>query len=41
MAADKSLWYFVTHMHQMDGAAVKFVMLALGVAVAWWFGKGR
>lgn len=41
MAADKSLLYFVTHLHQMDGATVKIVMLVLGAAAAWWFGQGR
>jgi hypothetical protein len=41
MLADKSLLYFVTHLHQMDGATVKIAMLALGTAAAWWFGRGR
>jgi hypothetical protein len=41
MVKDQSLTYFVTHLHQMNNATVKFVMLALGTAAAYWFGQGR
>ncbi|HEX5102637.1 MAG TPA: hypothetical protein VFV87_02425 [Pirellulaceae bacterium] len=41
MAQDPSLLYFITHLHQMDGAAVKFLMLAVRTAAAYWFGQGR
>ena len=41
MVDDKSLLYFVTHLNQMDNPVTKFLMLALGIAAAWWFGQGR
>jgi hypothetical protein len=41
MVKDDSLLYFVTHLHQMNNATIKFVMLALGAAAAYWFGQGR
>jgi hypothetical protein len=41
MVDDKSLVYFVTHLHQMDNPVTKFLMLTLGTAAAWWFGQGR
>jgi hypothetical protein len=40
-AKDDSLLYFVTHLHQLDGAVVKYVMIGLGMACAYWFGQGR
>jgi len=36
-----SLLYFVTHLHQLDGAVVKYIMMGLGTACAYWFGQGR
>ena len=36
-----SLFYFVTHLHQLDGFSVKFIMMGLGVGCAYWFAKGR
>jgi len=39
--ADPSLLYFVTHLHHLDGAMVKYVMMGLGTACAYWFGQGR
>jgi hypothetical protein len=38
---DGSFLYFLTHLHQMDGAAFKLAILALGVACAYWLGRGR
>ena len=39
--ADASFVYFVTHLHQLDGASVKLVMIALGALCAYWLGQGR
>jgi hypothetical protein len=36
---DKSLSFFVTHLHQLP--AIKLIMMALGAAAAFWFGQGR
>lgn len=41
MIKDESLLYFVTHLHQLNGATLKLLMLALGTAAAYWFGQGR
>jgi len=41
LKADGSLLYFVTHLHQLDGGTVKFVMIAVGAMCAYWFGRGR
>jgi hypothetical protein len=38
---DPSLLYFITHLHQLDGGPVKYIMLGLGTACAYWFGQGR
>jgi hypothetical protein len=38
---DGSFRYFATHLHQLDGGAVKFVMIAVGALCAYWFGRGR
>jgi uncharacterized membrane protein (UPF0136 family) len=40
-AKDGSLLYFVSHLHQLDGAVIKFVMIGLGGACAYWFAQGR
>ncbi|MGB2821537.1 MAG: hypothetical protein WBF17_11185 [Phycisphaerae bacterium] len=37
--ADKSLWYFLTHLHRLR--VVTQVLIALGAALAFWFGRGR
>src|SRR5262249_16754439 len=39
--ADASFAYFVTHLHQLDGALVKYGMMGAGTACAYWFGQGR
>jgi len=39
--ADPSFLYFVTHLHQLDGGVVTYVMMGLGAACAYWFGQGR
>lgn len=39
--ADPSFSYFVTHLAEMDGAALKLVTIGLGAAAAFWFGQGR
>jgi hypothetical protein len=36
---DSSLWFFITHMHHLSG--VKLLMLVLGAACGYWFGRGR
>jgi hypothetical protein len=36
---DKTLTFFVTHLHQLP--AMHLVMMLLGSAAAWWFGQGR
>jgi hypothetical protein len=36
---DKSLAFFVTHVHKLP--PLHLVMMALGTAAAWWFGQGR
>lgn len=36
---DKSLAFFVTHVHELP--PLHLVMMALGAAAAWWFGQGR
>jgi hypothetical protein len=36
---DKSLAFFVTHLHELP--PLHLLMMALGVAAAWWFGQGR
>lgn len=38
---NEGLFYFVTHLHQLDGLSVKFIMMGLGVGCAYWFAKGR
>jgi hypothetical protein len=38
---DGSFLFFLTHLHQLDGAAVKYVMMGLGALFAFWFGQGR
>ena len=38
---DPSLLFFVTHLHRLDGGPVKYIMLVLGTACAYWFGQGR
>jgi hypothetical protein len=38
---DGTLLYFVTHLHQMDRAGFKLLILALGALCGWWFGRGR
>ena len=37
---DGSLTYFVTHLHKLD-SQFTYVLLALGTAFSFWFGKGR
>lgn len=36
---DKSLTYFITHIHEV--LPMHLVMMALGTAFAFWFGRGR
>ena len=36
---DASLSYFVTHVHTLP--AVKLIMMAIGVGLAYWLGQGR
>jgi hypothetical protein len=38
---DASFLYFVTHLHKLDGGVIKYVMMGLGTACAYWFGQGR
>jgi hypothetical protein len=38
---DGSLLYFVIHLHQMEGASVKLLMIGVGALCAYWFGQGR
>jgi hypothetical protein len=40
-AKDGTFVYFVTHLHELNGASVKLVMIALGALCAYWFGQGR
>ena len=37
--SDKSLWYFLTHLHRLSG--VTQVLILLGAVLAFWFGRGR
>lgn len=37
--ADRSLGYFVTHMHELR--AMTWIMVVLGAVFAFWLGKGR
>ena len=37
---DKSLLYFVTHLHKLDNQFT-YVLVAIGTAFSFWFGKGR
>ena len=39
--ADPSFLYFLTHLHQLDSAPMKFIMMGLGTAFAYWLGQGR
>jgi hypothetical protein len=36
---DGSLFYFVTHVHTLP--AIKLIMMAIGVGLAYWLGQGR
>lgn len=36
---DKSLAFFVSHLHELP--PLHLLMMALGIAAAWWFGQGR
>lgn len=39
-SADNSLTYFITHLHQLD-SQMTWVFMAVGSALAFWFGRGR
>jgi hypothetical protein len=39
--ADKSLFYFLTHLHELTPFTHTLVMILLGAAFAFWFGRGR
>src|SRR3569832_1653677 len=38
---DKSLLFFLTHLHRLDDLITKAVITAVGVACAYWLGQGR
>jgi hypothetical protein len=38
-AKDESLWFFLSHLHHLKTPTL--LMMALGVAAAFWFGMGR
>lgn len=38
-AKDESLWFFLSHLHHLKTPTL--LMMALGVAAAFWFGTGR
>ena len=38
--ADNSLSYFIAHLHQLD-SQMTWLFMAVGVVLAFWFGRGR